>query len=329
MKTVTAAIIKKGDKYLLTQRANHDKLALKWEFPGGKVEKDETPQECLAREIKEELNLDIEVKEKFATSVYNYGTGSIELQAYHAAIVGGEIKLIIHNDAKWVTPKVLLNFDLCPADIAIAKRIVEEDSILKGNDMNQSISYYNQNADKYCNSTLNVDISMIYQTFLQHLSPGGSILDVGCGSGRDSLYFKKYGYRVEAFDGSEEMVKRSSSLIGQEVLHCTFDEYKSDQLFDGIWACASLLHVEKEKLGSVIDRLAGFLKQGGAFYMSFKYGDRDFKKDGRIFSCFKEDDFTAMIEELDNLTIIELFQTVDARKDRPDEYWLNCLLERV
>ena len=198
MKTVTAAIIKQDDKYLLTQRANHDKLALKWEFPGGKVEKDETPQESLVREIKEELNLDIEVKEKFATSVYNYGAGSIELQAYLAAIVGGEIKLTIHNDAKWVNPKELLNFDFCPADIAIVEKIVEEESLSKNNDMNHSITYYNQNADKYCSNTLNVDMSKIYHSFLHHLPAGALILDVGCGSGRDSLHFLNQGYRVVA-----------------------------------------------------------------------------------------------------------------------------------
>ncbi len=161
--------------------------------------------------------------------------------------------------------------------------------------MPNSITYYNQNADKYCNSTLNVDITPIYHSFMQHLSPGGLILDAGCGSGRDSLYFLKQGYKVRAFDGSEEMVKRSSRLIGQDVQHCTFEGFQSELLFDGIWSCASLLHVEKEKLVSVIDHLARFLKQSGIFYMSFKYGDRDYEKDGRIFSCFKEDDFTATI----------------------------------
>ena len=128
MKTVTAAIIKQGDKYLITQRAHNDKLSLKWEFPGGKVEEGETPQECLEREIKEELNLDIVVKERFATSIYEYDTGAIELVAYFAEIVGGTLKLLIHNDAQWVTPKQLLNYDLLPADIAIVESIVEEES---------------------------------------------------------------------------------------------------------------------------------------------------------------------------------------------------------
>ena len=195
--------------------------------------------------------------------------------------------------------------------------------------MPNSITYYDQNADKYCQSTLNLDMSKIYHKFLQHLPHGGLILDAGCGSGRDSQYFIKEGYQLRAFDGSEEMVKLSSRLIGRKVQYCTFEDFKSDLLFDGIWACASLLHVEKEKLDSVIDHLARYLKKGGIFYMSYKYGDRDFKKDGRIFSCFREDAFTATIRKLNNLEIVELFQTVDARPDRPDEYWLNCLLKRV
>ena len=195
--------------------------------------------------------------------------------------------------------------------------------------MPNSITYYNKNADKYCKNTLNVDMSKIYCLFLQHLPFGALILDAGCGSGRDSLYYLNQGYRVVAFDGSSELARKSSELTGLQVEHCTFEEFHSREQFDAIWACASLLHVEKEKLAGVIKHLAGFLKKGGIFYMSYKYGDRDYEKDDRHFSCFKEEDFKELVAGLDELDIIELFQTVDVRKDRPDEYWLNCLLKRV
>jgi len=192
-----------------------------------------------------------------------------------------------------------------------------------------SITYYNQNATEYCNNTLNVDMSKIYHSFLQHLPPRALILDAGCGSGRDSLYFLNQGYRVVAFDGSSEMARRSSELTGLQVEHCTFEEFHSREQFDAIWACASLLHIEKEKLAGAIKHLTGYLKEGGIFYMSYKYGDRDYEKDGRHFSCFKEEEFKELIAGLDELEIVELYQTVDVRKDRPDEYWLNCLLKRV
>ena len=123
MKIVTAAIIKKGDKYLITQRAIDDKLPLKWEFPGGKVEKGETPEECLKREIKEELNLNIKIGARVATNRYMYDSGEIMLLAYSAEIVGGSMKLMIHNDAKWVGADELKHFDFCPADINILERI--------------------------------------------------------------------------------------------------------------------------------------------------------------------------------------------------------------
>jgi len=329
MKTVTAAIIKQGDKYLITQRPRNDKLALKWEFPGGKVKEGESPEECLKREIKEELNLDIVVKERFATSIYEYDTGVIELAAYFADIVGGALKLLIHNDVQWVNSNHLSDYEVCPADVAIVECILEKESVAGNDVLNGSIEYYNSNADKYCNNTLNVDMSKIYHSFLQHLPPSALILDAGCGSGRDSLYFLNQGCRVVAFDGSSEIVKKSSELTGLPVEHCTFEEFHSREHFDAIWACASLLHVEKEQLTEVIKHLTRYLKEGGIFYMSYKYGDRDYEKDGRHFSCFKEEEFKELIAGFDELDIIELFQTVDVRKDRHDEYWLNCLLKRV
>ena len=124
MQVVTAAVIKDNDKYLITQRASNDKLAFKWEFPGGKVEAGETPEECLKREIKEELNLEIEVGERISTSIYNYDSGSIKLVAYYAHIAGGSVKLSIHNDAKWVTANELRQFDFCPADLNVVEKLM-------------------------------------------------------------------------------------------------------------------------------------------------------------------------------------------------------------
>ncbi len=125
MKIVTAAIIEKDEKYLITQRASNDKLPLKWEFPGGKVELGETPEECLIRELKEELNLDIVVGKKIATSIYSYGSGTINLVAYAAQIVSGSMKLLVHHDARWVSGSQLDQFDFCPADIAIIEKLKE------------------------------------------------------------------------------------------------------------------------------------------------------------------------------------------------------------
>ena len=120
---VTAAIITNEDKILITQRAKADKLSLKWEFPGGKIEEGETPEACLKREIMEELNLNIDVLKCMGSTVYKYGTGEINLIAYKAIIISGEIKMNVHNDARWVTADELESYDLAPADIELIKLI--------------------------------------------------------------------------------------------------------------------------------------------------------------------------------------------------------------
>ena len=116
------------------------------------------------------------------------------------------------------------------------------------------------------------DMGKLYEPFLQHLKPGAKILDAGCGSGRDSLFFKNHGFQVTAFDASEEMVKLASQLLGQRVLHMSFEDLDLPETYDGIWACASLLHVKRAELRNVIARLTQHLNTGGMLYVSFKYG---------------------------------------------------------
>jgi len=123
---VAAAIIVNGGKILIAQRAENQNLAGKWEFPGGKVESGETPEECLVREIKEELGIKIEVDKFFAESIYRYATGTIKLIAYKARWIEGEYKLSVHSQIKWVKPDELEYYDLAPADISFVKKLKDE-----------------------------------------------------------------------------------------------------------------------------------------------------------------------------------------------------------
>ncbi len=123
MKLVTAAIIQRDDRILLTRRGTGEKLAGLWEFPGGKVHDGELPEACLARELQEELSLVCEVGQKVAESEYRYDHGVFRILAYEADVKSGVLELAVHDSAEWVPVSSLLAYELAPADIPIAEAL--------------------------------------------------------------------------------------------------------------------------------------------------------------------------------------------------------------
>ena len=139
--------------------------------------------------------------------------------------------------------------------------------------MNQTSNYYNQHAQAFFENTYQVEMESLYAPFLRYLPEQASILDLGCGSGRDILAFKKKGYQVEAIDYSAELVKKARELTNIEVRQQSFYDLAENNKYDGIWACASLLHCERDRLTEVLGLIFKALKPNGVCYMSFKYGD--------------------------------------------------------
>ncbi|WP_223546824.1 8-oxo-dGTP diphosphatase MutT [Priestia aryabhattai] len=121
-----AAIIKEKDQILIAQRNSKDPLAGKWEFPGGKLETGETPEECLVREIREELQVEVEIGSFYDDNVYGFKDQAIHLLFYWAETMNGEVTPVVHDDVKWITIKELARFDFAPADIPIVKRLQRE-----------------------------------------------------------------------------------------------------------------------------------------------------------------------------------------------------------
>ena len=189
-----------------------------------------------------------------------------------------------------------------------------------------AIRYYNENARAYFDSTVALDMGKLYGPFLKHLRPGSKVLDAGCGSGRDSLFFKNQGFQVTAFDASKEMVKLASELLDQKVLLMSFEDLSLTEQYDGIWACASLLHVEKAKLSRVVAELAKHLKDGGVFYISFKYGREEYWEEGRYFNHLDEDTLKEILQEVPELRTEQLFISTDVRGYRSSDQWLNAYL---
>ena len=191
----------------------------------------------------------------------------------------------------------------------------------------KTIDYYNKHAEEFTASTFEVDMESLYRPFLAELPGGARILDVGCGSGRDTLAFKNKGYQVDAIDYSEELVKKATQLTGIPVRLQSFYEIDADQAYDGIWACASLLHCERTRLKEVIGKLLSALKPNGMLYMSFKYGNGDRQKDGRQFTDLGEVQAKALLGQFDRVQQIQQWITIDQRPER-QEKWLNLLWKK-
>jgi SAM-dependent methyltransferase len=198
-----------------------------------------------------------------------------------------------------------------------------------GGFLNATIDYYNRNAEHFSKETVHADMSELYKPFLAHIPLNGRILDAGCGSGRDSLFFIQHGYQVEAFDASSKMCDLASRLIGQSVHLKTFDEVEWRSAFDGIWACASLVHVCRASIDNVLERLCRALKSGGAMFLSFKHRDEEWEQNGRFFNGYSEDTFRRLIKGHSSVLPVSIWLSNDARPGRKDEMWLNALLQRA
>lgn len=195
---------------------------------------------------------------------------------------------------------------------------------------NNTLDFYNNNSKNYIESTLSVDMSHLYNDFLKHIPQYGNILDLGCGSGRDSLEFIKKGYNVTAVDGSKELAVAASKIIGQQVICSNFEDIKLNKTFHGIWACASLLHVNKNYIVDIIKNVSSNLKTNGVFYMSFKYGENEYiDEKGRYFNCYTEKTFNELINRIKDLKVEKIYKTTDILPGRGDITWLNILCIKV
>ena len=192
----------------------------------------------------------------------------------------------------------------------------------------QTLQYYNQNAGSYVSSTRDVDLSATQLKFLKLLPRGGRILDLGCGSGRDTKYFLEQGFEVDAVDGSEELARMAAEYTGVNVRKMLFCELSEVEKYDGIWACSSILHLPWPELADVTGRMCTALKPGGIIYSSFKYGDFSGERNGRYFTDLTEKTFKELTDNYAALQIIETWLSTDVRPGREDEKWLNAILQK-
>ncbi len=195
--------------------------------------------------------------------------------------------------------------------------------------MNNTIEYYNKNADQFVQGTRYVDFKETQEKFLSRLEKNSYILDLGCGSGRDTKYFLSRGYKVDATDGSAELCRIASEYTGIAVKQMLFSELDAYEKYDGIWACSSILHLSKDELKPVLRKMTIALKNCGIIYTSFKYGDFEGERNGRYFTDFVLDSFKDYMQDIRNLQIEEWWITGDVRPGRDGEKWLNLILRKT
>ena len=192
----------------------------------------------------------------------------------------------------------------------------------------KTLKYYNENAQSFASGTVSVKFTEVQDKFLEKLNPDAYILDFGCGAGRDTKYFLSRGYQVDAIDGSEQLCRIASEYTGIKVRQMLFQELDEKEKYDGIWACASILHLPKKQLREVLENMYAALKSEGRIYTSFKYGEFEGERNGRYFTDFTTDTFKDFIHDMHGLKIEEHWITGDVRPGRGEEKWLNLLLQK-
>lgn len=187
--------------------------------------------------------------------------------------------------------------------------------------------YYETNAKRYARETFFADMSEQYQRFLPLLREQARILDVGSGSGRDACYFQKHGYQATALEPSKNLCREIRKVFSGEIVCSDLQNYQPDQQFDGIWACASLLHLQEKEILHFFEKMDLYLKDNGLIYFSGKNGIPTGKAaDGRYFLEFTEPLVEKILAANERMRLEELWYTKDVN-GREGFRWMNVIMK--
>lgn len=188
------------------------------------------------------------------------------------------------------------------------------------------MQYYQDNANTFINRTKDTPFTDMQEHFTRYLKPGARILDFGCGSGRDALAFLKNGFQTEAIDGTEAFVLHAQSL-GIPSRCLLYDQFEDQNCYDGIWACASLLHLQEDELTDTLARIYQALKPGGIFYCSMKKGSFQGERNGRWFRDQTAQSLEKLLDQA-GFDILEIYESLDARVEQKGQIWINAISKK-
>ena len=190
--------------------------------------------------------------------------------------------------------------------------------------MNHTVDYYNKNARQYYDSTIDADLSSQIQKFAALLSPGARIIDVGCGSGRDTKAFCDLGFKASGIDASDELAAMAADRLGIDVTVGDMSSWIADEPYDGMWCCAVLMHLTDEERDSFLGNLRHNLKPGGVVFFSVKEGIETGEDDkGRYMRNYTEAEITDCLRKA-GCRIIQISRSTD-KLGREEFGWLNVL----
>jgi mutator protein MutT len=324
MITVTAAIIEKNGLILAARRKPGVHLAGYWEFPGGKREDGETSEECLARELREEFDIKCAVGEFFGESIYDYGTKVIRLLGYRVLHLHGTFKCRDHDQISWLPAGELSSLTWAPADIPLVVQLQEEHHVMA------TLAYYRNNAREYVEETVAFDVTnAMRRRFAAMLAPGSHILDLGCGSGRDSRFFIDQGHRVTPVDAVAEIASQAAQYLARPVRVQKAEELNETDTYDGIWACASLLHIPRSRIHETFACIITAMRHQGIWYMSFKQGEMEYKDHKqRFFSNYSIPLMKQLLVQFPQIKLLEMSESTSIlRGDK--QLWLNVLIKKL
>ena len=186
-------------------------------------------------------------------------------------------------------------------------------------------NYYESNAERYAAETLSADMSEQYQRFLPLLKDGVKLLDVGSGSGRDACYFQKQGYQVTALEPSKNLCREIRKVFSGEIMCSDIQNYQPAERYDGIWACASLIHLQEEEVLQFFEKIDQYLDDNGIIYISGKNGISTGEvEDGRFFLEFTDRLVEKILTVNKQLKLEQLWYTEDV-SGRRGFRWINVI----
>lgn len=196
---------------------------------------------------------------------------------------------------------------------------------IRGDGVKGTIEYYDKNAQTYYDITAHVDMSSLCDRFLNYVVPGGKIIDIGSGSGRDIKYFINKGYKASGIDASSELCKISKEH-GLEVENVTIQDWTPEECYDGIWANASLIHLTPEELEAFLVRGKSYLNEDGVIFASMKVGlENEYDEKGRYFCIFDNSLLMSILKRHPDLKLIDKWYSQD-KLGREDFEWFNFIL---